>query len=250
MNYPQTPSADVSLDILTEHIGKMEPFAFFRFGDGALECIYGGGKGKTCDGEMYTEALSRDLLQASACMEAYAAKRANQGLNLPPVYWGDWMTASFTSGIPTHVKKWDAFTAREFMPATLHFETLLLMRRSDRLRRFYSLAGQDHRRKLYIGPDAGAGLFLGCQTSALIERDGKPRTLALMEAIDSYHPDVIYFAAGMAGLVAAAWYWADHPYTTVVHLGSALDPLFHVGGKTRTGQLSRNDASKVICGIR
>ncbi len=56
-----TPTQDESVQIMNVLLKHNHPFFFLRYGDGALECIHGLGRGYTCDGEVYTTDLSKAL---------------------------------------------------------------------------------------------------------------------------------------------------------------------------------------------
>lgn len=222
-----TPDMDESARIMTRMLRARQPFLFARVGDGAIELLLGK-TGKTCDGEEYTPELAENI--NNSLMEL----RRGQG-----VMWGDWQTATNGSA-PRYIEDWLSFV--DVTHSRLHFEALLLNRQSEALVDFYRSVREDTRSKMHLGqdtPDRETASFLCAQHQRMTcPRGGVIDDLRDIEAaIESTAPEVLLFGAGMAGLVAAVRYWVKHPEATCIHLGSALDPLFH--GKTRNGQLSQ-----------
>ena len=220
-----TPDMDESARILTRMIRDKEPFFYARIGDGAIELL-SGKQGATCDGEVYTPELAGAMREAIRLL-----------YGCPGAFYGDWSTATNGSA-PRYVDQW----LRLIDGPLLHFEALLLNRESEALVDFYRAVREDARRKVVMGPRRIEGANFVLLTAQI----GTPincgmqllEFMPMMEhELDRLAPELLLFGAGMAGLVAAVRYWAKHPGVTCVHLGSALDPLFH--GKTRNGQLSQ-----------
>jgi hypothetical protein len=227
-----TPSADESAVILTGCLKRREPFFFIRYGDGAIECIYEEGGGRTCDGEVYSHELGLALLDAWARLE-----RADT-----TVFAGDWQSATFGrgSGHNREEERWQALAGGAPF-RWLHFETLLLMRESAVLVDFYRTVKADTRRKVYMGPakNASAARFLGAShliTPMVANLHSQIRQVT--DTLEMMDFDILLYGAGMAGNVAAVESWSRHRDRTYISLGSALDPLF--SGKTRTQQLPQS----------
>lgn len=227
--------ADMGARTLAWRIREKRPFFFVRIGDGAIECLLGRGRAThTCDKEMYTPALAKRL--ASAII---ALKGAGD-----TVLWGDWRTAVAGSE-PTYVPQWVALVNPE-VRVRVDYESLLLMRDSAALVEFYQAARDDRRKKLYIGRDAiEACHLLKCAKGITTPMGLVADSGWLLETIECARPEVIYFGAGMAGLVSVVEYWDAHRGVTCVHLGSALDPLYREK-PTRARQLSCRQASALM----
>ncbi len=223
-----TPSADSSAVYLSDLVRNKQHFFFVRIGDGAIECI-GKKSGATCDGEPYSPVLASSI--------AYAIQQLKMG-DHGQVFWGDWRTAVAGSA-PKLVDEW-AQLIEPAKRATLDYETLLLMRKSDELLRFYRAVREDPRRKLYIGTHAhrGAGRLLRADMFPLPMDGGVfAHRDVIWHYLDHHRPEVILFGAGMGGLIPIVRYWYEHQRsTTCIHLGSALDPLF-CNRATRSRQL-------------
>lgn len=238
----RTPTADESAATLTQHLRQKIPFFFIRLGDGAIECIHEHDRKRhTCDGEVYSPELGRDLLGAWDALTAGGTK----------VFAGDWQSASFGgfSGHNREAERWDELTTgRPF--EWLHFEALLLMRESKALVDFYRAIREDRRRKVYMGPakNAGAARFLrayhhvtGMVPDLITQRE------RLVAGLDAFEAEVVLYGAGMAGNVVAVDHWGRHPDRTYISLGSALDPLF--GHKTRSQQLPAATLRRMFKGM-
>ncbi len=237
-----TPTADQSAEILTDHLKRRIPFFFIRYGDGALECIYGRDvKRQTCDGEVYSEDLAAALLDAW--------KRLTAGTSA--VFAGDWQAASFGNGSGNNreLELWEALTAG--VPFEwLHPEALLLMRESAALVDFYRAVKADRRRKVYMGPEknAAAARFLGAfHLVTPMVPDLICKRAELLAGLDAFEPDVVLFGAGMAGNVVAVEQWGRRPEGTYISIGSALDPLF--SEKSRAQQLSERILKRMFRGM-
>lgn len=223
-----TPSMDESARLLAERLRAKIPTTFVRVGDGALEAI-AGRPGQTCDGERYTGELAEQLLLAIKALQAS-----------PDVLWGDWATATNGSA-PNHVSTWQSIIAPP-PDKLLHFEALLLNRRSDALLDFYRAVRDDPRRKLIIGAEwnEAAGPLLHANYIAVPARNLLSFRALLNSRMRSSAYEMLLFGAGLAGLVIATDQWILHPERTYIHLGSAFDPLYK--GRTRGGQLSTYQA--------
>jgi len=231
-----TPTADESALILAMRIERRAPTLFLRFGDGALECIYGCGGKQTCDGEAYSKGLAAGLLDAAVAADL------DCGVPDAKVYWGDWRTADGGSK-PRYLAEWDGFRSTDEM---LHFEALLLMRESAALVDFYRAVKRDTRRKLFMGPcwNAGAARMLGADHLIVPDHDLFRHVEHVKERLDKLDPEVVLFGAGMAGNIPVVQHWQEHPERTYIALGSAMDPLFK--GRTRAGQLTMERAKKLF----
>lgn len=226
-----TPTADESAVILTDYLKRREPFFFIRYGDGALECIYDPSKRHTCDGELYSKELSEALLDAWVTL---------QGSD-HAVFAGDWQSATFGSGSGDNRERdrWLALTG-ESPFRFIHFEALLLMRRSAVLVEFYRTVKTDRRRKVYMGPakNAAAARFLNAYHLVTpMVPDLITRVDELLAGLDSFGFEVLLYGAGMAGNVVAVKAFERYPDRTYISLGSALDPLF--SEKSRAQQLPK-----------
>jgi hypothetical protein len=228
-----TLSADESALFLAGKLRRQEPFSFWRFGDGFLECV-AGKKGGTCDGEQYDPALAEKLW---SCWLSIVGQT-----NGAPAYLGDWRSASF-AGARDPARYSDQYAAMiedagleswQF----LHFEALLLMRETPALIDFYRAVKEDKRRKLFMGPlsNSGVASLLGasCLATPLtgVHLDVDELTLYLLTS----DFDILLFGAGMAGNIPAVRCWEQHPERTYINLGSALDPLGR--GTSRKQQIS------------
>lgn len=232
-----TPSADVSAAILAARIRNQEPTAFFRFGDGAVECINGTWKPATphtCDGERYSKELAVELDNTIFRLGGHGQ-----------VFIGDWRTATSPGSRPNHVEAWLRMFPPEYWQF-LHFEALLLMRRSEALVDFYRAVRADKRRKLFIGPAANAGGAYMMKADHLIVPDRELFSVlpGVQARIDALDPQVVLFGAGMAGNIPVVRHWAEHPDRTYIALGSALDPLFR--GRSRSNQLRPEQARELF----
>ena len=230
MRQDMTPDMDKSAHLLTELIKSETPFSFWRFGDGAIECMYYW-QGVTCDGERYSREMGEKIRAAikslhqmrDYCPEASA------------IYFGDWATATNGSA-PNHVNIWRTVIAAppEYL---LHFEALLLNRQSHALHAFYRAVKQDRRRKLIVGAEFNrpAGELLNADYLAVPLHDLYECLPVIAKRIQERSYDVLLFGCGLAGVLPIVAEWQAHPERTYIHLGSALDPLHK--GRTRSGQL-------------
>ena len=233
-----TLTEDESALVLTGEVLARSPFFFIKLGDAAVELVNGYGR-KTCDGEMYTNALADALLMSW--------KRLS-GLH-KNLYVGDWRTASFSG--PSDRSRYDA-EYRILMGAVhgtlLHFECLLLMRETDALLGFYRAVREDTRRKLLMGPVAWEPL------AKVLKCDFLP--LPVMANLFSINEqvanelkrsdfEVLLYGAGTAGHVSVVDCWEAHPERTYINLGSALDPACS-RGKTRKQQLAPHRAKAFL----
>ncbi len=233
-----TLSADDSALYMTSLLRGGRPFLFLRYGDGAIECIFGLGRGQTCDHEPYTQELGAALLEVwDSCVGA------------PNVYVGNWLSASFGNDRSTEYASEYAQLLGKRDPHFLHFESLLLTRPSQALLEFYRGVKQDTRRKVYLGPaeHAQGARALGCRhvitpmSGLFAQVDRLTGQLAGMDF------DVLLWAAGMAGSIPVIRSWQKHPERTYINLGSALDPLYR--GRTRSGQLTQHQARQFFHGV-
>lgn len=221
--------------IIARRIRERRPTFYVRIGDGAVECILGRSRAPhTCDRELYTPELGKQLKHAIELLKS--------GGN--DVLWGDWRHANGGSH-PTYVEEWWNLIDGEHR-LLVDYEALLLMREDDDalVEAYSEIRWSYPGRKLYIGRDAPqAAQMLDCRfihMQMVPEIDiGK-----LQELIGRHDPDMVLFGAGMGGLVAVVNYWAQHRDVTCIHLGSALDPLYHP--LTRAGQLSQAKARKLM----
>lgn len=222
---------DQGAETLTAYLRNKIPFFFARIGDGAIECL-DGRKGQTCDGERYSPELAVELRKAIEALKGGGA------------IFGDWRTAVAGSE-PKYVPEWLELIGAD--RELLNYESLLLMRQSEALVNFYRAVKEDTRRKVNVGRGAlETCKLLGCSRGI-----NTPMTLGedsawLLPAIETMHPEVILFGAGMAGLIAVVKYWQAHPGVTCIHLGSALDPLFR---QSRQRQLSTKAAREMFKGL-
>jgi hypothetical protein len=240
-----TLTADESAVFLTEKLREREPFLFLRYGDGAIECIYGLGSGKTCDQERYSRDLGRDLKEvwdaALVTTTPYAPQRE--------VYVGDWLSASFGPDRRSEYAHEYTELLGDARPRFLHFEALLLTRESQALLNFYRTIKADPRRKVYLGPQAHAAgaRALGCRHVVTPMQDLVSQVDRIAGQLNGMEFDVLLWAAGMAGAIPVVRNWMDHPERTYINLGSALDPLDR--GRTRSGQLTRQRAGQFFHGV-
>ena len=233
-----TLNEDESALVLTGEVLARSPFFFIKLGDAAVELVNGYGR-KTCDGEVYTNALANALLTSWTQLRE---KHTN-------LYVGDWRTASFSG--PSDRSRYDA-EYKTLMGAVhgtlLHFECLLLMRESDALLGFYRAVREDFRRKLLMGPAAWEPLakVLKCDFLAL---PVMANLFSINEQVASELKcsdfEVLLYGAGTAGHVSVIDCWEAHPERTYINLGSALDPACS-RGKTRKQQLAPHRAKAFI----
>lgn len=223
----RVPSADQSAMILTEKIRKREPFFFVRYGDGALECI-AGRDGLTRDMEHYSPLLGRELA------ECWRLLMSRPGL----VYVGDWQAASFDAKTEysRYREQYEAMFG-DAKPYRIHFEALLLMRRSPELLDFYRAVRHDRRKKVFMGPawNARGAKMLGAEHLEVPTTDLLKHSDDILRQLAKSDFEVLLFGAGMAGNIPAIRCWNENPDRTFVNLGSALDPLFF--RRTRNQQL-------------
>ncbi len=228
-------NADQSAVFMKILLEKQQPFMYLRYGDGALECINGLGRGRTCDGEVYSPELAAGMQQAwDACV------------GKPNVYVGDWLSASFGTNRSTEYRAEYAALIGDKKPNFLHFEALLLTRQSEALLNFYKAVAADKRRKLYIGPHehGPAADILGCQHYITSMGGLLPRVDDIERSLGCINFDVLFWAAGMAGTIPVVKTWQRFPDRTYINLGSAMDPLTR--GKTRSGQLTQVQAARFL----
>lgn len=234
----KTPSADRSAEILTERLKLNHPFLFLRYGDGALECIRGD-RAATRDDEAYTPELACDLHEA---WQILAADRAADRW----IFIGDWLTASF-AGEPSHVSEWRALLGA-WRPWMLHFETLLLMRRTRALYDFYRTVQHSPLRKALLGPPwmKETARKLGA-VHIQTELGGlHARAWFYEHALISEKFQLLLFAGGLAVNLPVVHCWQRHPQRTYIHVGSAFDPLTKT---TRSQQLAPVDARAYYRGV-
>jgi SAM-dependent methyltransferase len=265
---------DESAAFLTAKLKWQAPFLFLRYGDGAIECINGLGKGQTCDGEKYSPDLARGMRQAwddvvhstfgsyvglgfVMDMSAYNAGqdpncigdwRFSGAFGGPQIYIGDWLSASFGANRSTEYRaEYDRLIGDANLNF-LHFEALLLTRESRELLDFYKAVKADTRRKVYLGPaaHAPAAKMLGCEHVVTPMRDLLACADSIYDKLAGNPFDVLLWAAGMAGTIPVVKLWEAFPGRTYINLGSAMDPLTRSAteprGYTRSGQLTHAQA--------
>lgn len=233
-------NADESVELLTKKILAREPFYFTKYGDGAIECIFGVGSGKqTCDLEVYTPHLA---VQLKAAWDSL--------VSAPNVYVGDWLSADFngnyTSAYPEYYQKMLG-TAK---PVMLHFECVLLHRRSLSLAAFYRTLKHIDAKKVMIGPKEmqQAAIDLNCFKfieTPMVDLYNNLDSIERKLLADPF--DIVLYGTGMAGNIPITNVWKKHPDRTYINLGSALDPVYR--GKTRTAQLPLHEIRKLMNGI-
>ena len=236
-----TGTADEGADLLAQRIQEQLPTFFFRFGDGALECMQilrheVRSRGETCDGERYSKPLADALLLDTWCNCAADSR----------VFVGDWLTATFI-GAPTHEREWQVLlNCVDLEVKLLHFESLLLMRRSEALVSFYRTVRDSRQRKLFMGPawNSGAAAMLGAEFLEVPTRDLFNYRQQIVGRLNRSNFDVLLYGAGMAGNVFASDAWQVNPNRTYLNLGSAMDPLFY--RRTRKQQLTTAAARQMF----
>lgn len=244
MIVPTTPSADASAAILAARIREQLPTLFIRFGDGALECMAGRhALPHTCDLELYSDELAKALDDT--------VQRVHEADDESTVFFGDWRTAESPGSAPKYVEAWE----REFLKPGrqfLHFEALLLMRRSAQLADFYRAVKEDRRRKLFIGPESNAGAARMLRADHIITPDLQQPNKAMhvvspsvLRRIEMLDPQLVLWGAGLAGNVPVVEYWSEHQERTFIALGSAMDPLF-ARGRSRSNQLRQDQAAELF----
>ncbi len=230
--------ADQSASLLTLRLIEQKPFIFIRYGDGAIQCI-NHFIGNTCDGEVYSTQLGRELLRCWDCVIS-DGKRA---------VIGDWLSASFDPRTvkSRHENLYDMLVG-DARPHWVHFEALLLMRDTPALRLFYQVVRRDSRRKLLMGPaewePAAAILsadFMPISVSAHLFRD---HVFGIRDGLSRREFDVLLYGAGMAGNIPVIDHWNRNRDRTYICLGSALDPIYR--GRTRFQQLPPNQARGIL----
>jgi SAM-dependent methyltransferase len=225
-----TLDPDESVAMLTEQLNRKQPFVFFKYGDGALECMYRLGEcSRTCDGERYTAELAQELRWAWGEL-----------LRTPFAFVGDWLSASFGPDSPELYVDEYADLVDGASPTWVHFECVLLMRLAQPLLEFYRALAMDSRKKLLIGRPEMAGAAKMLRAGFLpipMCSDLRPHLAKLEHRIGRGDFEILIYGAGMAGNVLAARLHQRYPNRTYISLGSALDPLF-VGKKTRLVQVS------------
>lgn len=241
-------SADESAAALAACLHLELPTMFVRYGDGALECMNGLGRGLTCDGEVYSRALGQALFEA---WEKILTLRIGSSSRL---YIGDWLTASFAGDHSTayemQYRRLVALPDRVHPPRFLHFETLLTMRRSPQLLDFYRSVKHDGRRKLIMGPEANApaGELLGAEYFSVPMNNLFSRVREIEEALEHCRFDVLLWGAGMASAIPVANLFVRYPERTYINVGSAFDPFFR--GRSRSQQIGRLEAGLFLEEIR
>lgn len=238
---------DQSAVILTVQLEKQCPFIYVRFGDGALECI-NGKIGRTCDGEIYSDALGLELTRVWNLL----FKKRN-------VYIGDWFSASFNSKSPNGLYEFEynrlvksALTQKDArQPHWLHFEALLFMRTTPLLLNFYKAIRNDNRKKLLMGPKEWYPASKILKTDFL-EIPVSPTLFynhleELKQELALRDFDVLLYGAGMAGNIPVIDHWNAMPEKTYINLGSALDPMYR--GRTRQQQIASENAVKYFQGV-
>jgi hypothetical protein len=134
-------------------------------------------------------------------------------------------------------------------PTRIHFEALLLMRRSVQLREFYRAVREDPRPKIFMGPEwnSGAAKMLGATHLVTPTRDLLDHTDRLLAQLRGRQFEILLYGAGMAGNIPAIRHWEDNTDRTYVNLGSALDPLFY--RRTRNQQLGTEELKAMFKGM-
>lgn len=234
-----TLTEDESVLVLIDKLQNEEPFTFLRYGDGALECIYGLGAGRTCDQEFYSPELGCDLKEVW-----------DKIINHKNTYIGDWQSASFNAARSGEYPLQYADLIGDAKPHWLHFESLLLMRESEVLVDFYKTIAADKRKKVFMGPACmiGAAKMLRCEHHIVTPMQNLHASVDILEgnlktAMRSGF-EVVLYGAGMAGTIPIVRTWEEFPNGTYINLGSAMDPLFR--GQTRTVQLKQSTAKRLF----
>jgi len=218
-----TLTADESAQLLALRLLKGIPVAFFRFGDGLIECLlHRDMRTNTCDGEVYSGAMAFELRRIFELV-----------IRTPEAFLGDWLRGPNWP----YQADWLDLTRRRVC-GLLHFEALLLMRESETLRDFYQAARDDPRRKVFMGPcwNAGAARMLRARHLVVSDHNLFAHLDHVRELLSDYDPEVLLFGAGMAGNIPVVEHWQAHPGRTYINLGSAMDPLFK--GRTRSQQIT------------
>ncbi len=226
----KTRTADESAIFLANRITEKLPTAYFRFGDGLIECLYRPiGKTNTCDGELYTDALAAALRDMLAKV-----------MRSPDVFLGEWSRDPETT---LYLNHWREVSAN-FKGTYLDFEALLFQRLSPTMAEFYKAVKNDNRRKLFMGPPYNAG------AAAMMRADffEIPHDTKLFDHVDCIEFqleklgfDVLLYGAGMAGNIPVVNLWEKYPERTYINLGSAMDLLFR-GRPTRSNQIRASQA--------
>ena len=232
-----TRDADESAQFLTEKIRNKLPFLFIRYGDGALECINGLGKLRTCDGELYTDKLGADLQWAWDLV-----------IGQPRVYIGDWYSAEFGNDRSTvYAEQYERLIGGREAEVWLDFAALLLHRRSEALAYFYRAVRDDDRAKVLMGPAEmapAARMLNATHVPTVMSPYLHEHTERMVGTLSNLDFSVLLYGAGMAGNVAAVRMWQKFRNRTYINIGSALDPLFR--GRTRTQQLDKFTARELL----
>jgi hypothetical protein len=227
-------NADESARFLAAKVRRREPFAYVRYGDGALECM-AGLRGRTCDGEDYAPGLASEL--------AYAWYLLHGAEN---VWLGDWLSASFDSSTEHSRYEQQFSELARGHDKWLHCEALLLMRESGALVDFYRAAKEDRRRKMFLGPAANrrAADLLGARFMEVPLQDLYQYADLIERQLLQADFEVLLWGAGLASIAPVVNCWRRRPQCTYVHLGSAMDPLFR--GRTRRQQIDQDRAWAVF----
>lgn len=226
------PDIEASAALLTARIRHHEPTAYFRFGDGFIECVARPpGRIKTCDGEVYTPELAKAMI-----------KTFNQITVAEEVFLGNWARDRESTA---YLQEWESLFS-SVKCTLIDFEALLIVRESAALVEFYRTVKADCRRKLFMGPASNEGaadmlnaMCLEIPDSNLFDRVGE-----IEDRLDRTDFDILLFGAGMAGNIPVVNIWKRHPERTYINLGSAMDPLFK--GRSRSNQLVPEDAKKLF----
>jgi len=116
-----------------------------------------------------------------------------------------------------------------------HHHLLLLHDRSEALEEFYRALILSNRKKVFVGPAilSGAAELLRCEHHIEAPlRNAFQQYQAVNDSISNANGDVLLFCAGLASKVWIADEATRRPSSTLIDLGSALDPLFI--GRTRS----------------
>lgn len=234
-----TLTPDQSCCKIVQKLHLKEPFFFVRYGDGAIEAIFGIGGHQTCDGEKYSRELAIELASAWDAVVEH-----------PATLVGDWRTASFEAD--THRTLYAAEYNELICGAAatfLHFEALLMMRRSIALAQFYRVVKEYRGRKVLMAPECmrGAAASLGARHVITPMADLFARRAGIERDLMREEFDLLLYGAGMAGNIPAVNCWKQFPERTYINIGSSLDPLYR--GKTRRQQLSQAEARRLFSGV-
>lgn len=247
-----TLGLEESTSFLTNKLKNKEPFVFVKFGDGDLYWM-AQNPVAIAGGETYRPGIDEELRKAADTLR-----------RLPYVYFGDQLTCASgpyleseqtvfikqsleKNGIPFQLEEFagEHVSMQTIVPDErwLHFECLLLHRKSAELLEFYRAVKLDGRLKAFIGnwKLTASGIMLNANSSlhSVVHENNahaeKHRIASLVRFYTEAYWDILLLSAGRASKLIAAALAPQFPNRTIIELGSALDPLFI--GRTRGEQL-------------